>query len=159
MEEKKSDSKDILAISTFDELTAKKAELDKEVNDVGSRVSSAGSDLLKQGAKVAAVGVAAVVISKAVGEFIKSRRDQDEDVVSSQSEEEIQSTSAEAEIPLDDEVVDQEPMADRVRSLLMWLDALIKGIETAKVLIDEFRQDKASDEGAEGSQEVVDESE
>lgn len=142
------DTKELGKITTFDELTEKKKQLEREVEEVGTKVTKSTSDLLKQGAKVAAAGAAAVIISKMVGAFMRARKEDEEDAPEEGPKEGTKGTPQEPSEKAQSFEAEEaeEPLAVKVRTLLMWLDALVKGIETAKILIHEFRASRAETE-------------
>lgn len=143
------DTKDFKNIESLKDLKAKREALEQEVHEVGEKVTSSASDLLKQGAKVAAAGVAAVVISKMVGAFMRARKKVDEVLPDKEQEpsDPVETTASEAGEEESTNAGENESLAEKVRTLVMWLDALVKGIETAKILIHEFREQRNEYEG------------
>ena len=126
----------VASIKTFEDLQARKAELNREIDLLGKKITADAKSILVSGAKVAAAGVAAVLVTKLITTIAKARQKTDEIITT--VDEATAALDAESSPDASTEGPDAPNDArDKVTTILMWIRMIANAIDTARVLLNE----------------------
>jgi len=132
-------------INSFEELKSRKQELRKEMHVLGNRISTDAREILAESIKVAAVGAAALLLSKIIGAIVKSKKH-------GPTEEQTQAQAAEKSAENQEPEGETGQKADSstektMESAVFWLKTIASGLDAARVLVREFSEMMKDDAG------------
>ena len=134
-------------IESFEDLQKRKQELKDEIRETEMRVTANAKHILVEGAKVAAAGFAALLISKLIGSILKARKKAEQETPADEDQKPPRETPTEQETSSGEENGSSYSSAE---TALMWLKAISTGLDTARVLLHEFaalmNEDRGRDE-------------
>lgn len=120
----------LTSISSWDELQARKAELNNEIDTAGQEIANQTKEFLVKGARITAATVTSILVTKAVANYVKYRKLKDE-----RDAKFNQTTTAP---PLEQQESSTASSAGRAATFLMWMDTIIKIVQTGIELYNQY---------------------
>ncbi len=115
---------DLTSIESFDEIRERKQALKAEIDDLGKEITASAKDIVVKGAKATLTTVAIAIVTKGMATYLKLKR-----------------TGASSEVDLEDNFIegqdmtaDSEGRESKLHGILVYIDMLIKVVDSAKVV-------------------------
>ena len=115
---------DLTSIESFNEIREQKQALKAEIDDLGKEITASAKDIVVKGAKATLTTVAVAIVTKGLATYLKLKR------TSASSQVEQKDSTFENQ----DMKVDGAAHESKLQGILVYIDMLIKVVDSAKVV-------------------------